>query len=227
MNRPDDDGFLSRWSRRKAAVRTGAPAPEPPAAAPATPAVSRSTATPVTGHADALQPDGSATVSQGVPAAPPPEPPPQLEDTEALTPESDFARFAKPDVDPQVRNAALKKLFADPRFNVIDEMDIDIMDYNKLEPLPQSMLRRMAQAHVLGLFDDEEDEEKAKAASAGAADPATPSAAPAPSATADADIPSPDPRAPDEDPDLRLQPDDAAGPAGDRPRAGEDAERQR
>ena len=227
MNRPEDDGFLSRWSRRKAAVRTGAPAPEPPAAAPATPVEARATATPVTGQADAQRPDGSVTASNRAPAAPPPEPPPQLEDTEALTPESDFARFAKPDVDPQVRNAALKKLFADPRFNVIDEMDIDIMDYNKLEPLPQSMLRRMAQAHVLGLFDDEEDDEKATAAAADVADPATPSADPTPSAAADGDTPSPDPRAPDEDPDLRLQPDDAAGPAGDRPRAGEDAERQR
>jgi hypothetical protein len=136
-----------------------------------------------------------------------------MEDVEQLTPASDFARFVKSDVDPGVQNAALKKLFADPRFNVIDEMDTDIMDYSKLEPLPASMLRRMAQAHVLGLFRDEEED------GARAARPAPAPITPTATAPAVAVNESPNP---DEDPDLRLQPDDAAGRAGDRPRPDED-----
>jgi len=135
----------------------------------------------------------------------------------------------------------LKKMFVDPRFNVIDEMDIDIMDYNLLEPLPASMLRRMSQAHALGLFRDEEnppgdgtdagpdapdaDPDAVRVADASPQDrladevpgdePLTdPHPAAHPSGHSSARLPT------DEDPDLRLQPDDAAGPHGDRPSPG-------
>jgi hypothetical protein len=69
-------------------------------------------------------------------------------------------------VAPEVKNAAMKKLFADPHFNVMDRMDIYIDDYSQADPLPLAMLRQMNGAKFLNLF-QEEDQGKDKAAWAG------------------------------------------------------------
>jgi hypothetical protein len=45
------------------------------------------------------------------------------------------------DVAPEVKNAAIKKLFADPHFNVMDGLDTYIDDYSKPDPIPPEMLR--------------------------------------------------------------------------------------
>ena len=74
-----------------------------------------------------------------------------MEDAQALTPASDFRRFVAPDVDPQVRNAAVKQLFTDPHFNVMDGLDIYIDDYTQPDPLPLGMLNQMASAQFLQL----------------------------------------------------------------------------
>ena len=63
----------------------------------------------------------------------------------------------KPDVDPTVRQAALKKMFTDPHFNVMDGLDIYIDDYSKPDPLPPGMLERMVQSDMLGLFSKTDD----------------------------------------------------------------------
>ena len=75
-------------------------------------------------------------------------------------------------VAPEVKNAAMKKLFADPHFNVMDRMDIYIDDYSQPDPLPLAMLRQMNGAKFLNLFEDE-DQDKDKAALAGAPDEGT------------------------------------------------------
>ena len=75
-------------------------------------------------------------------------------------------------VAPEVKNAAMKKLFADPHFNVMDRMDIYIDDYSQPDPLPLAMLRQMNGAKFLNLFEDE-DQGKDKAALAGAPDEST------------------------------------------------------
>ena len=62
-------------------------------------------------------------------------------------------------VTPEVKNAAMKKLFADPHFNVMDRMDIYIDDYSQPDPLPLAMLRQMNGAKFLNLFEDEEKAE--------------------------------------------------------------------
>ena len=134
-------------------------------------------------------------------------PPPTLEDVQALTPESDFSRFAARGVTPEVKNAAMKKLFADPRYNVMDGMDVYIDDYSKPDPIAPALLRKLASAKFLGLFDQEEreEEEAARRARDVADNPATQSVAqsdPAPVA-----VPEPPDHA---DPDLRLQQDHAA-----------------
>ncbi len=92
----------------------------------------------------------------------------------------------------------------------MDGLDVYIDDYGKPDPLPAGMLRQLAQSRLLGLFDDPQPAAPAEAASN------RPAAAP--------------PETPDENPDLRLQPDDAAGTGpGEphRPGVGRDAAGER
>ena len=195
-----EDGFLSRWARRKAEVREGKAVEAEPA--------------PVV-QPEPLQPP-SAPSAAAAETAPPL---PTLEDAQALTPDSDFRRFVTAEVPPDVKNAALKKLFADPRFNVMDGLDTYIDDYSKPDPLPPEMLRQLASAAFLKLF-DEDDKQEDSARN----DPAPRDAADAPPAASvaesaqepgpgDREVPPADDHA---DPDLRLQQDHAAGPPGPR-----------
>jgi hypothetical protein len=208
-----DDGFLSRWSRRKAQVQRGeSPPPEAPACVDDVP----STQPPVEGRAPAAP-------SPVVSPEPPSPPPPTLDDVETLTPQADFSRYVKADVEPGVQRAALKKLFADPHFNVMDGLDVYIDDYNTPDPLPKSMLRQMVQSRLLGLFDETPPAAPADAAQA-ASEPVAPMDDVAPPAPPSSALPSETAR--DEDPDLRLQPNDAAGRAGPEPGAGTHAGRE-
>jgi len=83
---------------------------------------------------------------------------PSLEDVGKLTPESDFTTFMNKDVAGDVHQAAMKKLFSDPHFNVMDGLDIYIGDYSIEDPLPEGMLEKMYQSTALGLFKPLEDE---------------------------------------------------------------------
>lgn len=97
--------------------------------------------------------DGMPAADAAAPAAPaaPVEdlPPPTLEEVAALNHDADFRRFVAPGVDETVRRSAMKKLFTDPHFNVMDGLDIYIDDYNKFEPLPPAMLAMLAHAKPL------------------------------------------------------------------------------
>ena len=199
------EGFLARWSRQKAGLARPADAPSAPSPptqqGPAEAAAARETAAAET----AAQPLLPAAAE----AAPPL---PTLADVAALTRESDYSRFMATGVDGSVRNAALKKLFSDPHFNVMDGLDTYIDDYNKPDPLPLSMLRAMRQSETLGLFRDE----AANAPEAAAQPEACPDgAATAPVAPSPSDLPPTEASSrAEEDPDLRLQPDDADRRAG-------------
>ncbi|SFF88236.1 Protein of unknown function [Duganella sp. CF458] len=87
----------------------------------------------------------------GVTDAPvdPEVPAPTLEQVESLTPDSDFTPFVARGVDETVRRAALKKLFSDPHFNVMDGLDTYIDDYNKFEPLTPLMVAALNHAKDL------------------------------------------------------------------------------
>lgn len=225
------DGFLGRWSRRKQGAREGSPLEDKPENVdPASRALASPTAQPPSSAGAAVP--ASAAPRAELPAVP--EPPPTLDEVRALTPESDFRRFVTRDVDPQVRNAAVKKLFADPHFNVMDGLDIYIDDYSKPDPLPLAMLRKMASAQFLNLVAPEETAPTPQAHD----DQATPSAP----VTADAASTPPHPTDPHaglpqasqaqasaiqkkaagpqpttedyDDTDLRLQQDHAAGAQG-------------
>jgi len=196
-----DEGFFARWSRRKVegVGVSDSPHPNPlPGGEGADRALTE-------GISSLSRDSGRGTEGEGGPESTPP--PPTLDDVAQLTPASDFSRFVAPDVADEVKQAAMKKLFADPHFNVMDGLDTYIADYGQPDPIPETMLRRMVQSTALGLFDHEEkDEAEPKASPDGAApQPLSKS----PSATdATEVVPA------DEDPDLRLQQDDAAGPGG-------------
>lgn len=150
-----DPSFLSRWSRRKAAVREGvAVPPEPAPEQVPVPAEAAVTAAPAT---------------EAVPEVPAPT----LEDVAALRPGDNIARFVARGVDESVKRAALKTLFADPHFNVMDGLDTYIDDYSKPDPIPPAILRQLRQAETLGLFEPTDEERAAaQAAAAARAEPA-------------------------------------------------------
>jgi len=190
------DGFLGRWSRRKLDVKEGKEVEAEP--------VPTVRPEPVEGpKADVPAQASTSSARTDTP------PPPTMEDARALTSESDFSAFTGRGVQPEVSNAAMKKLFADPRYNVMDRMDVYIDDYSKPDPIPYAMLRKLASAKFLGLFDEEEKAEAAARAREGAHGPAQADVAQSGLCT---DLPI------NADPDLRLQQDDA--PAGKDPGGG-------
>ena len=56
---------------------------------------------------------------------------------------------SSPSVAPSLRNAALKKLFADPRFNVMDGLDTYIDDYSVSVPIDAEEARGLVQARAI------------------------------------------------------------------------------
>jgi hypothetical protein len=86
--------------------------------------------------------------------------PPELPPVDKLTIDSDFRAFFHPKVGEDVRRAALKKLFSDPRFNVMDGLDVYIDDYSKTEPIPPAMLAGLRQAQNILQWAREDTEER-------------------------------------------------------------------
>jgi hypothetical protein len=149
-----DERFLRRWSRMKAQAQHGdvvAQPPQPqaraePASEPDLPAVAQSAPHP---------PVAPAPASPAAPAHLP-----TLDDVAALTSVSDFSAFVTQGVDKTVQRLAMKKLFSDPHFRVMDGLDIYIDDYTKSDPLPAAMLASLE--HAKSVFSQfMQDEKKA------------------------------------------------------------------
>jgi hypothetical protein len=68
----------------------------------------------------------------------------------------------KSEVDPALRRQALRTLFRDPRFNVMDGLDVYIDDYSKSEPIPAAMLASLKQAQNILKWAKEDEEERAR-----------------------------------------------------------------
>lgn len=66
-----------------------------------------------------------------------------------LGPDSDFGVFLREEVSETVRRQAMKTLFADPHFNVMDGLDIYIDDYSISEPIPAAMMATLNHAKTL------------------------------------------------------------------------------
>ena len=71
---------------------------------------------------------------------------PKLPALDSLNFESDFKAFMHSKVEETVKRAALKKLFSDPRFNVIDGLDTHIDDYTKADPISEELLGQLEHA---------------------------------------------------------------------------------
>ncbi|MDE2417579.1 MAG: DUF3306 domain-containing protein [Burkholderiales bacterium] len=196
-------GFLGRWARRKAQAREGKLLDEPVRTAqhsePETAPV-RVVVVPTVAAASESPPAQAAAPEQVPPVL-------TLDDAQALTQDSNFKPFMARQVQPEVRNAAMKKLFADPHFNVMDGLDIYIDDYTKSDPIPESMLRQMVGAKFLNLFDDAPEASIAASPRETADNPTTQTVA---QSTLSPEAPPPA----HDNPHLRLQPDHAAQPPG-------------
>jgi hypothetical protein len=138
------DGFLGRWSRRKAGL-------EPEGLDRSAPELkSKVTPSPVPHDKQAIESTPAPAEEEVLP--------PTLEEAEAIDRFApDFSAFMQPNVDPAVQQAAMKKLFSDPHFNIMDRLDIYIDDYSIPDPIPMEMLKRMVQSESLGLFRKFED----------------------------------------------------------------------
>jgi hypothetical protein len=133
-------GFLNRWSRLKSGEQ---PEPEKKSA--------EQTKQELVAKSEVKQP--TADTPDTLPSA-------TLDDVEKIDRFApDFSAFMKPDVDPAVQQAAMKKMFSDPHFNVMDGLDIYIDDYSKPDPIPLEMLKRMVQSDMLNIFRKEDGEE--------------------------------------------------------------------
>jgi hypothetical protein len=117
---PPERFSLSRWSRRKLEATAEAATPQP--AAPL---------------------NAPASAPAGAPSAPAAAP--ELPSVASLNFDSDFSRFLRPEVDETLKRAALKQLFRDPRFNVMDGLDTYIDDYTKADPIEPGVLKEMLQ----------------------------------------------------------------------------------
>ena len=196
----DDEGTagfsLRRWSRRKldAARATPQAPPSPAATAPPQPR-------PVPSGA-AAAPAGGDAAAPAAGALPP---------VETLTFDSDFTAFLQPKVDEALKRNALRTLFRDPRFNVMDGLDVYIDDYSKPDPISAEMVRALVQArHIFdppqtrinaaGHVEDVPADERVAAVAKADAD------APPAIAATDDDAASPDAAAPDAAAPIRLQP---------------------
>lgn len=109
------EAFLSRWSRLK---KTGG---EPDVAQAPIIAPIETEKTPI----PAAQ---NAPISEEIS--------PDLPSIESLTSDSDFAAFMQPKVPDALKRQALKKLFAQPQFNVMDGLDVYVDDYSVSVPIP-------------------------------------------------------------------------------------------
>ena len=127
---PDAPGGFSlrRWSQRKLA------------AARETRETSAAPSTPIAPAAVSSVPDPLPAVDTTAPTLP---------SIESLTTDSDFTPFMRSDVDRGLQHKALRKLFADPHFNVMDGLDVYIDDYSKPDPISADLVAGLAQARYI------------------------------------------------------------------------------
>jgi hypothetical protein len=118
---------LKRWSQRKRAAAREVPAAPIPV--------------PVT--------SGPAATDLAEPASAPPAEAAPLPPVESLTFESDFSAFMQPKVAEETKRAALRKLFSDPSFNVMDGLDIYVGDYTQADPMPAGMLEKVSAVYAM------------------------------------------------------------------------------
>ena len=171
-----EEGFLRRWARRKTEVREGRALAPPSEPAPQRQPVPE----PAAGTLAEAGVD-QAVDTAGAPAqeAAPAPALPTMDDVASLNADSDFSAFVARGVDQAVRRSALKKLFADPHFNVMDKLDVYIDDYTKPSPVSEAMLASLAHAKSAFMRAVQDEDTSAPPAQAEQGEPPAASAEPA------------------------------------------------
>lgn len=158
----NNEGFVSRWSRRKSSARQAGSSDEisqetvqdqRPGNQPVDPALSH-----ILDSDQAAEPNpvADAPGDSGMPAnatgstetATEPGEPPDLPDIDALTEQSDYSAFMAPNVSHEIRNLALRKLFRSQVFNIrdgLDDYDEDFTTFEKLGDIVTADMRHHAQ----------------------------------------------------------------------------------
>ena len=155
----DQEGFLTRWSRRKTLSRQGEELPEP-----AEEADGEHAASPVA-QDPALIPEDSSSEPAAEAAGVPEETTPELPPLESLDEDSDYSAFLGDGVPADVKQKALHKLFHSPKFNIRDGLDDYDLDFTNPEPLGDIITAEMRYRvereleRLAGLDEDEEREE--------------------------------------------------------------------
>jgi hypothetical protein len=147
------DDFLSRWSRKKQLdhqiVSRGRPmeaeAPDAEQAGPSEtesglPQAGALAQRPAEVVGEGRPPEDASNTASG----------PVIDEARSLPVGADVRRFMQPDVSEDVRREALQKLFADPMYNVISDMDDYVEDYSNLPNLSRAELKTLN--HIKGLF---------------------------------------------------------------------------
>ncbi|MFP4207920.1 MAG: DUF3306 domain-containing protein [Wenzhouxiangella sp.] len=125
----EDEGFLQRWSRRKQAALQD---DEPDEAERADSAqASDDPAVPETAPSDGASEQLDAASAEV--AEPEPEPPgdEDMPPLESIDKTGDVSPFFSPRVSNALRQAALRRLFRQPKYNVVDMLDDYAEDYSK------------------------------------------------------------------------------------------------
>ena len=120
---------LKRWSQRKRAATRTAPAET------------------LTSPAAPDAPVAATVLVDAAPAAIPEAAP--LPPVDTLTFESDYSAFMQPKIAEETKRAALRKLFSDPSFNVMDGLDIYVGDYTQPDPMPAGMLEKLSAVYAM------------------------------------------------------------------------------
>lgn len=141
-----DEGLLKRWSRRKAAVVSGAVVEDEP---------------------QALVEEPSEPESLDAEPAPPPLSDEDMPPLESLNEESDYTGFLSPNVSDALRKQALRKLFSSAVFNKVDGLDDYDEDFTQFEALGDIITSDMkfeaeqrARRELEAMMDDEEVEDE-------------------------------------------------------------------
>jgi hypothetical protein len=154
------EGFLTRWSRRKALSRSGEELPEPAPDSDAEPQEPGDAGTAASTVAEEAVPE-PVEGEEGLPVEDPPELPP----LESLDENSDYSAFLGKGVPPDLKQKALQKLFHSPKFNVRDGLDDYDWDFTNPEPLGNIITAEMRYRvereleRLAGLDEDEENAE--------------------------------------------------------------------
>lgn len=155
-----NEGFFRRWSRLKAhgegAAADAAPQSAAPGEYPRAGVVANGPGAQALASGDVLAGfEPLPQTAQHPPVAPAPAPAaterrqPTVDDVALLGPDSDFSAFVTQGVDKAVQRLAMKKLFSDPHFSLMDGLDVYIDDFTKSDPIPAAMLASMQHARSM------------------------------------------------------------------------------